>query len=151
MASSSPPLVYPQTMTQTHEQPYHFPSSPHLPAHSTSAQTGYAVDHPVRSGPTNYSNYPSHLIANPPHHASELDAHYWRNMFLELGFGENIDHSNGTPPGEDVRGVPPYNASSGNQQHSQQPQNHSQHAQSHHHQTQLYHHMHPTIQPGYGH
>jgi len=23
------------------------------------------------------------------HHASELDAHYWKNMFLELGFGDS--------------------------------------------------------------
>ncbi|KAJ2917594.1 hypothetical protein MD484_g2758, partial [Candolleomyces efflorescens] len=37
-------------------------------------------------------NYYSNTHPNLPaatHHASELDAHYWKNMFIELGFGEN--------------------------------------------------------------
>jgi hypothetical protein len=32
--------------------------------------------------------HPEGYVPSIPHHASELDAHYWKNMFLELGFGE---------------------------------------------------------------
>jgi hypothetical protein len=145
LSCSSPPQIYPQPMVQAHDQAFHFPASPHLPAHPTSHENDYS-DPPIRNGSVNYQSYPSHVTPNVPHHASELDAHYWRNMFLELGFGENIDH-NGASPAEDVRGMPPYNDNHHQPHHQahQAPQNHQ-------HQNQLsYHHMHTNAQPPYGH
>ena len=32
-------------------------------------------------------HYPTGYTPAVPHSASELDAHYWKNMFMELGFG----------------------------------------------------------------
>jgi hypothetical protein len=57
------------------------PSMNHIPY---SPQSGY----PPTSPTTSVSSQP--LV---PQHASELDAQYWRNMFLEIGYGENGDHS----------------------------------------------------------
>lgn len=42
----------------------------------------------IQSSPAQAIHYPNNYIP-VPHHATELDAHYWRNMFLQLGFGEN--------------------------------------------------------------
>ncbi|PPQ87501.1 hypothetical protein CVT25_008040, partial [Psilocybe cyanescens] len=33
-----------------------------------------------------------------PAHTSDLDAHYWRNMFIELGFGDTIERNSSTNP-----------------------------------------------------
>ena len=68
-------------------------------------------------------------------HGSELDAHYWRNMFLELGFGEGID-STSAPHNESIRNVSSYPShQSGGSIPSGLP----------------YHALHPSPQPGYGH
>lgn len=66
-----------------------------------------------------------------PHHASELDAHYWKNMFIQLGFGENAEMSmsNFATP----QGIPSF---------VDQVHHAHQHPQHHHH----HHHM-PTQGP----
>jgi len=46
-----------------------------------------SIDHE----PIGVLHYSSRYFPPKPHHASELDALYWKNMFLELGFGENVD------------------------------------------------------------
>ncbi|PPQ93698.1 hypothetical protein CVT25_001748 [Psilocybe cyanescens] len=33
-----------------------------------------------------------------PAHASDLDAHYWKNMFIELGFGDTVERNSSTNP-----------------------------------------------------
>lgn len=68
-------------------------------------------------------------------HPSEMDAHYWRNIFLELGFGGGVDQSGAShnPPHNYLRTVYPDN----------------QNLSSHH---MPYHHMpSTTTQTGYGH
>ena len=101
MVQSSPSQVYPHQVQRSREQSdFHFPASPHLPAHPHSnpsdqyqldSQTRNSIDH--GSGqPTGVVHYPGSYFPSGPHHATELqDAHYWKNMFLELGFGENVD------------------------------------------------------------
>ncbi|KAH9483811.1 Protein priB [Psilocybe cubensis] len=102
-----------------------------------------------------------------PPHSSDLDAHYWKNMFIELGFGDTVD-PNSMPVGVTmVRGVPQYMDQQQQQQqqhhhHAQQQHQHHQqeheqqhhqqnlmpHQQSHHMQAQMQYHIH---QPQYGH
>jgi hypothetical protein len=64
-------------------------------------------------------SYPNSSVG-ASQHGSELDAHYWRNMFLELGFGEGID-SAPTSHSESVRTAASYhggNVSSGLHYHA---------------------------------
>jgi hypothetical protein len=89
----SPPQMYPQAMVQAHEHPFRFPASPHLPPLPDLPQDDFPPSVQSREGgvPMNYQ-FPVNgntLNSNP----SELDAHYWRNIFLELGFGGGIDQS----------------------------------------------------------
>lgn len=106
--------TYPHQAQQPHEQSFHFPASPHLPAHPQPVvqETEFSVESPIRNaagwastssvaGPVSHHGH----VAQVPHHASELDAHYWKNMFLELGFGENGAPA---PNGNDNRGMPHY-------------------------------------------
>ena len=69
-------------------------------------------------------NYPGH-DPQVPHHAAQLDAHYWKNMFLELGFGENGEGHTMAPTtnGNDGRGIPQY-LDPPHQHHSHPPHQH---------------------------
>lgn len=86
-----------QAPSQAQTQAFHFPASPHLPAHPQAGGGGReheygAADLPTRSLgnaplPPGQS-YPGGYIPPAPH-SSELDQRYWKNMFIELGFGES--------------------------------------------------------------
>jgi hypothetical protein len=142
VVQSSPPQVYPHQVPRSREQPgFHFPASPHLPAHphrhhsnpsdqyQLDSQTRNPIDH--GSGqPTGVVHYPSSYFPSGPHHATELqDAHYWKNMFLELGFGENVDpHALPTAvPANISAPMPHYMENSHRQQITHQQQQHSHH------------------------
>ena len=104
-----------------------------------------------------------HALLPVPQHASELDAHYWRNMLLELGLGaDQAENSTiaGTPtsaavsPFEDVR-VAPYM----NQTQTQAAASHPFHTppshtasspQPHAIHQMPYHHMHNPARASYG-
>lgn len=105
--------TYPNQVQQPHEQSFHFPASPHLPAHpvqeselSAEPSTRNAAGWVGTGGVGGSVNHHGH-VPQVPHHASELDAHYWKNMFLELGFGENpeVNHITPTTNGADNRGI----------------------------------------------
>jgi len=101
-----------------HSFPFN-PSSYSLNTHSNA----YTTDSPVRNGSisgnihtTASVNYNTGFVPAAPHHASAEDAHYWRHMFLELGYGS------GDPNPE--RPIP-YTPESGSQiQHQGQIQYH---------------------------
>jgi len=142
------PPMYPRQVIQTHEQSFQFPASPHLPAHPAAQDTEYPSEMQPRNamggsnGPVNYQGY----VPPAPHHASELDAHYWKNMFLELGFGEGVE---GTAPHaggpSDDRPMPQYMNGTHPHQHPHQYHPNQQH------QGQVpHHHMHSS-QSNYGH
>lgn len=127
---------YPQQVSQPQET-FHFPASPHLPAHpySTTREPEYTPEIPLRNSLTNgghvYHQNNGHQMTAPN---TSDDEHYWKHMFIELGFGGD---SNGVP--NETRNLPQY---------TQNQHTHSQH----HHQQQgqiTYHHM-PTSQPTYG-
>ena len=108
--------TYPHQTQQPHEQSFHFPASPHLPAHPQpiAPESEFSTEPSIRNtagwsgaggvgGLVSYHGHGSQI----PHHASELDAHYWKNMFLELGFGENGEgHTIGN--GNDNRSIQQY-------------------------------------------
>lgn len=129
--------MYPQQVVQAHEQSFQFPSSPSGHPSSNGDYSPTEVV-PVRNG--NGASAPPGIIyhtpyvPNAPHHASELDAHYWKNMFLELGFGDNNEGgpNGGGPSSDQARNMPPPPQT----QYSDQPP---------------YHHMHPSSTPGYAH
>ncbi|KAJ7489970.1 fungal-specific transcription factor domain-containing protein [Mycena galericulata] len=111
----------------SHDQPFQFPVSPtnsNIPTNQTEEYA--AAEPPARNlapvAPMLATNYtPEGYVPSIPHHASELDAHYWKNMFLELGFGDS--HA------DQARNLPQA-APDGNQ---------------------LPYHMHHAAQPNYGH
>ncbi|KAJ6496490.1 fungal-specific transcription factor domain-containing protein [Mycena vitilis] len=96
LQAPTPTSMYPpqqQQLSPSHDQqqPFPFPTSPtnNISPHAEE----YSAEPPARNGaalpapvPTNYN--PEGYVPSIPHHASELDAHYWKNMFLELGFGD---------------------------------------------------------------
>jgi len=130
----SSPQLYPQPMVHLHEHPFRFPASPHLPPLPDLLQSDFPPSVPSREGvlPMNYQ-FP--VNANAPNsHPSELDAHYWRNIFLELGFGGGADLSGG-----------PYHPSHNNVRNAYSD---NQNLSSHH---MPYHHMPSNVQPGYNH
>ncbi|KAF8197377.1 fungal-specific transcription factor domain-containing protein [Pholiota molesta] len=99
------------TSSRMQEQPaqqFHFPASPHLPAHPHQAQAQvqapaaaastvaavpeYQGDIQARSlgnapAAPGHAQYPGGYIPPAPP-TTELDQRYWKNMFIELGFGE---------------------------------------------------------------
>jgi hypothetical protein len=189
-----PPMYPPQGIVNDHGQhSYQFPPPPPPPPHSAPLrESEYSPDPNMRGPPGPGTNggitAPPHQPHPPysppvpvasatmpnghplPQHASELDAHYWRNMFLELGFGgENTEntgtpHMNGTETNDTVRAMS-YTDGQGHQnrhpQHQalqQQPQSgHPSHPSSHpgyqnhaiHQVNTTYQHMHPQAHPSY--
>ncbi|KAG6850463.1 hypothetical protein H0H93_012884 [Arthromyces matolae] len=113
-----------------------FPASPTMPPHPTHSQPSPPIQHyPVAptinnnapmAGPLNYAY--SNNIPQMAQYTSELDAHYWKNMFIELGFGENEDpsHQNMVPQLQD-RGVAAHGHYMENNQHMQQAHHHVHH------------------------
>jgi hypothetical protein len=104
ISSHSQPQVYAQPVAQTHDQTFQFPASPHLPSHPTPHPHDITSDSSNRQ--INYTSYPNPVLT-ASQHGSELDAHYWRNMFLELGFGEGIE-STPASHNESIRNPPSY-------------------------------------------
>ncbi|KAF8876030.1 hypothetical protein CPB84DRAFT_1796158 [Gymnopilus junonius] len=116
---SSPIQVYSHQgsrMQEATQQTFHFPASPNLPAHphSNPSDNDYQVDvqgrNAISHDPSNGNTlYSGGYVPMPPNHASELDAHYWKNMFIELGFGENVDPNtlHGMIPNSVGRTMPP--------------------------------------------
>lgn len=128
---SSPPQVYPHQRSR--DQPgFHFPASPHLPAHPSDqyqldSQTRNPIDH--GSGqPTGAVHYSGTYFPSGPHHATELDAHYWKNMFLELGFGENVDpHALPTAVPANISAAMPHYMENSHRQQITHQQQHNHH------------------------
>ncbi|KAF9557675.1 hypothetical protein CPC08DRAFT_668433 [Agrocybe pediades] len=172
-SQTSPTRIYSHQAPRAQDQPpsFHFPASPHLPAHPPpNHEQEYHMDAQKRSsfgqGPINNGGVP-YYIPSGSQHTSELDAHYWKNMFIELGFGEGVD-PNGMPPAVPMHNnMPPrthtqYVDQPQSQHHHQahQQAERSPHHQSHvHHgiqtQSQMHYHahgMHATSpHPSYGH
>ena len=115
-SQGSPTQLYatqPSRMPEAPQQTFHFPASPNLPAHPQTSDNEYQVDPQGRNSmnhqaPNGNAMYAGGYVPLAPNHASELDAHYWKNMFIELGFGENVDPNNlpGMIPGNVGRPVP---------------------------------------------
>jgi len=92
LQAPTPTSIYPpqQQISPSHDQQaFQFPTSPTnisaQPEESPTARNGTApLSAPI---PVNYHS--EGYVPSIPHHASELDAHYWKNMFLELGFGDD--------------------------------------------------------------
>ncbi|KAJ7098180.1 fungal-specific transcription factor domain-containing protein [Mycena belliarum] len=107
----TPTTMYPPQITPTHDQAFQFSAatSPTLSSHTAhteeydaSARNGVAAAPPMAS-----SYPPESYVPSIPHHASELDAHYWKNMFLELGFGDSQGGDRNLPqPAVDNHQVP---------------------------------------------
>ncbi|CAA7270167.1 unnamed protein product [Cyclocybe aegerita] len=154
--------VYSPQVHRVVEQPpqtFQFPASPHLPAHphATPHAQEYQMEvqarHTMGNGQTNAPvHYPNGYVPSTPQHASELDAHYWKNMFLELGFGEGVDPN--TMPSV----IPNNNSTNMNrampqqqQQYMDVPQHHTTHPhqQQHHphHQQPMHSHPHQGMPP----
>ena len=129
----SSPQVYPHQVQRSREQPqqdFHFPASAHLPAHPSDQYLDSQTRNPNDHGPgqpTGAVHYSGSYFPSGPHHPTELDAHYWKNMFLELGFGENVDpHTLPTAVPADISApMPHYMENSHRQQISHQQQQHS--------------------------
>ncbi|KDR81356.1 hypothetical protein GALMADRAFT_239209 [Galerina marginata CBS 339.88] len=147
--------AHPAPRMQEPQQSFHFPASPHLPAHphSSPPEHDYQIDVQGRNSIGQAANNGTIYSAGGyapgvPQHASELDAHYWKNMFIELGFGETVD-PNGLPsmiPSNTVaRPMPQYMEHTHHQsEHQQHSLPNPQHGMS---QMHYQHAMHPT----YGH
>jgi len=120
-------------MLQGQEHGFKFPASPRMPPLPDPPQNDFTQDVQTRDGST--MNYQFSAAANSSGaQTHELDAHYWRNIFLDLGFGGSADQST----------VPPYQAHS-NVRHTAYVDNNAM--PSHH--IASYHHMPPAGHTGY--
>ncbi|KAG6861744.1 hypothetical protein C0995_012749 [Termitomyces sp. Mi166 len=130
-----------------------FPASPNMPPHPANAQPpplplmpSYSVAPPMNSN-IPMAGVMSYGYPQMPQYTSELDAHYWKNMFIELGFGENEDNQGVFPSLQD-RGVHGHYAESHHHMHQQ----HAHHHHSHGHSSYQQQHMHqPSQSSNYGH
>ncbi|KAF7295231.1 Zn(2)-C6 fungal-type domain-containing protein [Mycena indigotica] len=90
---TQPVLYNQQQISPTHDQPQSYQYSSVSPTHE---------QYQGETAPRHAAAYSSHAETNyvpSINHASELDAHYWRSMFVELGFGDSqSDHSRGGHP-----------------------------------------------------
>lgn len=132
--------------------PFQEPTSP-THAQSVAVTSNYGIEGQNRLAPPPTSpqaiHYPNGYISTP-HHATELDAHYWKNMFLELGFGDNPEQN-----------IQAFTTRQALPQYLDPPQHHSQTppypAHGHHSSipaptpAQYHHSMHATAQQPYGH
>jgi len=105
---------------------FHY-QAPCTPVQPHAATSNYQQDSQTRSGivtgsPAQVIHYPNNYVPMP-HHASELDAHYWKNMFIQLGFGENaeVNMSNFAT----AQGIPSF--ADHPHQHSNLPNHHHHH------------------------
>ena len=97
MQTSPTQATYPHAATRPTPEFTQFPTSPTVVSHPQNGMTpAYQPQvqeyspHQAPSAPQAMTYYASHsTLPSAPQNASELDAHYWKNMFLELGFGEN--------------------------------------------------------------
>lgn len=137
----SPTQMYPHHVQQAHEQ-FQFPASPHLPAHpQPPIAQAYPAEHLSRNSAvavagTEPNGY--HYAPQAPQYVSELDAHYWKNMFIELGFGENGEgQAMVSQIAHESRGMPHYVEHSHQlPPHVQQQQGHLSYPQHLHHSLQ---------------
>ncbi|KAJ7172753.1 fungal-specific transcription factor domain-containing protein [Mycena filopes] len=96
LQAPTPTSIYPpQQISPSHDQQsFQFPTSPTniaaQPEESPTARNGTAS----LSAPIPVTYHSEGYVPSIPHHASELDAHYWKNMFLELGFGDGDQSRN---------------------------------------------------------
>ena len=137
MVQSSPSQVYPQQVQRSREpqQGFHFPASPHLPAHPhhSNSDQGHQLDsqtrNPIDHGQsTGTIHYPGNYFPSGPNHPTELDAHYWKNMFLELGFGENVDpHALPTAVPTNLSAPMPHYMENSHRQHITHQHQHTHH------------------------
>jgi len=118
-----------QVYVQHADHSFSFGASPPAPlnSHSNAPQNIYSPDMPSRSRSVVGSNHGTNIPGNyhtgylpaAPHHASAEDAHYWRNMFLELGYGNgdpNMPHPDRLP----------YTLENGQHPHQMHQQHHGQ-------------------------
>jgi len=92
----SPPPPHRHGSSHTYSYSYRHHASPGTPIQSHSL-SGYGTESHSRStfvarSPGQAIHYPNNYVPSPMH-ATELDGHYWKNMFVQLGFGENSDMS----------------------------------------------------------
>jgi hypothetical protein len=87
-------------MVRAHEQSSHFPALPHLHAHPSARDSDYSPNYALRDGTggsaadgAGGSDVAPAYHNNSVQHSSELDAQYWKNMFLELGFQDSGEQS----------------------------------------------------------
>ncbi|KAF8633741.1 hypothetical protein AX17_004397 [Amanita inopinata Kibby_2008] len=100
------PQMYGQQAHSASNSSFSFNSSTHLSSntHPNNQQSVYSPELPIRNGTTgggNHApsapvNYHTGYLPAAPHHASAEDAHYWRIMFLELGYGSGDLHAQNT-------------------------------------------------------
>ncbi|KAF8623945.1 hypothetical protein AX15_006110 [Amanita polypyramis BW_CC] len=117
-AQNATSQIYNHQVQQTPDHSFSFNSFP-LNSHSYVQHNAYAPDSPTRNGslPGNPHgttipfSYHMGLLPAAPHNASAEDADYWKNMFLELGYGS------GDPNATNMDRTIPYSVENG---HSQQ-------------------------------
>ncbi|TEB36075.1 hypothetical protein FA13DRAFT_1683361 [Coprinellus micaceus] len=114
--SSQAPYPHQGSRGQGYQQ---FPASPSMQAHGNGMNPGYPQQSPQQPHPQEYSQssaaamsyYDQHHPGLPtaPSHASQLDQHYWKNMFIELGFGEHNETQTNVlaHPQHQAHGPPP--------------------------------------------
>jgi len=85
--------IYPQPMAQGQVEHFKFPASPRMPPLPDPPQNDFPANIQSRDGGTamNYQ-FPA-TVNSSGAQTHELDAHYWRNIFLDLGFGNGADQS----------------------------------------------------------
>ncbi|KNZ81451.1 Protein priB [Termitomyces sp. J132] len=135
-----------------------FPASPNMPPHPANAQPpplpliqSYSMASAMNNsmpmaGVMSYG----YNIPQMPQYTSELDAHYWKNMFIELGFGESEENQVGMLPPQvqdrTIHGHGHY-AESNHHMHQQ----HAHHHHSHGHASYQQHMHQPSQSNNYGH